>query len=79
MTWRDDVDRQDFLKTLAEAWQKSHPVKPAWAARLRPETTLSVQPIAERLQLRKPKGARTNLHKFMHNSPTDRPQIQLEI
>jgi hypothetical protein len=61
------------------AWQESHPVKLAWAARLRRETALSVKPIAERLHLGKPTGARTHLHKFMHNSPTDRPQIQLEI
>jgi hypothetical protein len=47
--------------------QKSHPVKLALAAKLRQETTLSVKQIAERLHLGKPKGARTNLHKFMNN------------
>jgi len=34
---------------------------------LRQETTLSVNQIAERLHLGKPKGARTNLHKYMNN------------
>jgi putative transposase len=48
--------------------QKSHPIKLALAAKLRQETTLSVKQIAERLHLGKPKGARTNLHKFM-NTP----------
>jgi hypothetical protein len=52
--------------------------KLALAARLRRETILSVKRIAERLRLGKPKGARTNLHKFM-NPRTDIPQIQLEI
>ncbi len=39
---------------------------------------LLVKRIAERLHLGKPKGARTNLHKFM-NPRTDIPQIQREI
>ena len=46
---------------------KNHPVKLALAAKLRQETTLSVKQIAERLHLGKPKGARTNLHKYMNN------------
>ena len=50
------------------ARQKSDPTKLALAARLRQETTLSVKQIAERLRLGKPKGARTNLHKFMNRS-----------
>jgi hypothetical protein len=49
--------------------QKSHPSKLALAARLRRETTLSVKQIAALLHLGKPKGARTNLHKFMHVQP----------
>ena len=48
--------------------QKSHPFKLALAARSRQETTLSVKQIAERLHLGKPKGAQSNLHKFMNNS-----------
>jgi hypothetical protein len=47
--------------------------------RLRRETTLSVKRIAERLQLGKPKGARTNLHKFMNSSETGGPQTQLDF
>lgn len=58
---------------------KSHPSKLALAARLRQETTLSVKQIAQRLHLGQPKGARTNLHKFLHSSPGHSPQIQLEI
>jgi hypothetical protein len=51
----DDVDRQDWLKTLAEAC----------AERLRRETTLSVKWIAGRLQLGTPKSARALLHQRM--------------
>ena len=66
---------QDDLVTR----QKSHPEKLALAARLRQETTLSVKQIAESLHLGKPKGARTNLHKFMNRSQAGGPQIQLGI
>ena len=59
--------------------QSSHPAKLALAARLRQETTLSVKQIAERLHLGKPKGARSNLHKFMNNTQADNPQIHLDI
>ena len=48
----------------------------ALAARLRQETTLSVKQIAERLSLGKPKGAKTNLHRFMNPSPTETAQNQ---
>jgi putative transposase len=61
------------------ARQRSDPAKLALAARLRQETTLSLKEIAERLHLGKPKGAKTNLHKFMNNPQTDGPQIQLDI
>ena len=66
------------LDNLA-ARPKSDPTKLALAARLRQETTLSVKQIAERLQLGKPKGARTNLHKFMNRSETGSPQTQLDF
>ncbi len=58
---------------------KSHPAKLALAARLPQETILSVKQIAQRLHLGQPKGARTNLHKFMNNSQTDGPQTRLDI
>ena len=58
---------------------KSDSLKLALAARLRQQTTLSAKQIAERLHLGKPKGARSNLHKFMNNSPTDDGQAQLGI
>ena len=61
------------------ARQKSDPTKLALAARLRRQTTLSVKRIAERLQLGQPKGARTNLHKFMNRPGTGGPQTQLDF
>ena len=57
----------------------SHPLKLALAARLRQETTLSVKEIAERLHLGKPKGARSNLHKFLNGLPPETSQPQLEM
>ena len=60
----DDVDRPGFIKSLAEACQK---------------TTLSAKQIAERPHLGRPKGARTNLHKFMNGSQSGGPQIELEL
>ena len=47
-----------------EARRKSDPSKLGIAARLRAETTLSLTQIAGRLHLGKPKGAKTNLHKW---------------
>lgn len=47
---------------------KSHPAKLALAARLRRETTLSVKEITGRLNLGKPKGARTNLHGYLNHT-----------
>ncbi len=117
----DDVDRHDFIRTLAGACQKTgwqvhafclmrkipppggRNLSATWngagwrrwmrqrwrnqakanrivteeLARLR--WTLSVKQIAERLQLGKPKGARTNLHKFMNRSETGSPQTQLDL
>jgi hypothetical protein len=46
-------------------------------ARLRQETTLSVKQIAELVHLGKPKGARSNLHKFMNGAAMQAPQSQL--
>ena len=60
----DEVDRHDFLKTLAEelrrlGWSeedlvrrpKNHPGKLAIAVRLRRETTLSIKAITARVNL----------------------------
>ena len=44
---------------------KSDPLKLALAARLRRETTLSIKQIAVQLNLGKPKGAKSNLHRYM--------------
>ena len=49
--YRDDVERHDFRKTLAEACQIQ------LAQRLRQETTLWVRQITERLHLGTPKSA----------------------
>jgi hypothetical protein len=50
--------------------RKSDPAKLALAARLRNETTLSIKEIAARLHLGKPKGAKSNLHKWRRgNAP----------
>lgn len=66
----DDVDRQEFLKTLDEAWQKTglevHETDAAkWrmALRLRAETTLTIGSIAERLNLGTAKRARVRIRK----------------
>lgn len=75
----EELARLQWTRNDLATQRKSHPVKLALAARLRQETTLSVKQIAERLHLGKPKGARTNLHKFMNNSRADAPQIQLDI
>ena len=58
---------------------KSDPMKLALAARLRRETTLSIKQIAGRLNLGKPKGAKSNLHKWMKGPPDDALQPKLDI
>jgi hypothetical protein len=89
----DDVDRQDFLKTLAEqlqrqGWQeadllarrKSDAVKLEIAARLRRETTLSTKAIAARVHLGSSKAANRSLHRYMHGGAAARAgQGQLGI
>ena len=78
----DDVDRHDCIKTLAEACLKTDwqvhafcslraPLKRALAAKLRREASLSFKQISERLGLGEPKGARSNLHKWMNRHPED--------
>jgi REP element-mobilizing transposase RayT len=74
-----ELARLQWTENGLLARHKSHPSKLALAALLRQETTLSVKQIAQRLHLGKPKGARTNLHKFMNHSQIDSPQFQLEI
>ena len=60
--------------------RKSDPAKLALAARLRNETTLSIREIAARLELGKPKGAKSNLHKWMRaNASCDPAQTALGI
>ena len=79
----NDVDRQDLLKTLAEACQKT-----AWqvhACGLRNETTLPVKWIAARVQIGTAKGAKSVLHRSgrgqQRHKPAraDDPGAQLEF
>jgi REP element-mobilizing transposase RayT len=58
---------------------KSDPRKLAIAARLRAETTLSLKQIAQRLSLGKPKGAKTNLHKWTNGEERTDTQQTLGI
>ena len=51
----------------------------AVAARLRQETTLSIKQIAQSLGLGRPKGARSNLHKFMNRPEPEGPPNQLQL
>ena len=75
----EELARRCWTGSDLVARQRSHPAKLALAARLRQETRLSAKQIAERLPLGQPKGARTNLHKFMNGSTADSSQIQLGI
>jgi hypothetical protein len=65
----EELARLHWTQNDLATQQKSYPIKLALAARLRRETTLSVKQIAALLHLGKPKGGRTNLHKFMHAQP----------
>jgi hypothetical protein len=71
----DDVDRHDFLKTLAE-----DPDKGQLAQRLRRETTLSVRQIAERLHLGTPRSASFRpLRKRKQGSSSPSSQFHLYV
>lgn len=59
--------------------RKSDPCKFALAMRLRTETTLSLKQMAERLHLGKPKGAKTNLHKWTNGMLTNDAEPTLGI
>ena len=59
----DDVDRHDFIKTLADACQKTGWL--AIAERLRKETTLSIKAIAARVQLGSSRSANARLHRWL--------------
>jgi hypothetical protein len=59
--------------------RKSDPSKLAMAARLKAETTLPLKQIAERLHLGKPKGAKTNLHKWMNGMKDNDTQPTLGL
>ncbi len=66
----DDVDRQDFLKTLAEACQKTGWQVPGYCLMRNHyhvvlETTLSMKAIAGRVRLGTSKSANARLHQAM--------------
>jgi len=58
---------------------KSDPLKLELAARLRRETTLTIKQIAGRLNLGKPKGAKSNLHRWMNRQAEISPHPKLNI
>jgi hypothetical protein len=58
---------------------KSDPLELALAARLRRETTLSIKQIADLPHLGKPKGAKSNLHKWMNGNPDRKTQPKPDI
>jgi len=70
----DDVDRQDFLKTLAEACQKTDWQIHTYCL------MLSINTIAGPMHLEKSNGANTNLHKWMRVRPPENPtEIRLGV
>jgi putative transposase len=75
----EELSRLQWTQSDLAGQAKNHPAKLALAARLRQETTLSVKEIAARLNLGKPKGARTNLHKFLNPTQPAGPQTQFDL
>jgi hypothetical protein len=75
----EELARLKWTQSDLAAHQKSHPTKQALAARLRREKTLTVKQISRRLHLGSPKGAGTNLHKFMKNFPAGSVNTQLKL
>jgi hypothetical protein len=75
----EELSRPHWTPNELATQAKSHPAKLALAARLRQETTLSVKDIAGRLSLGKPKGARTNLYKFLNHTQIPDPRSELGI
>ena len=67
-----DLRRLGWTETDLAARRKSDPAKLAIAARLRKETTLWIKAIAVRVRLGAPKGANTNLHRWMRAGANDR-------
>ena len=76
---REQLQLLGWTEADLAARRRSDPSKLAIAARLRAETTLSLKPIAERLNLGKPKGAKTNLHKWINGQGNNDTQATLEI
>jgi hypothetical protein len=76
---REQLQLLRWTEADLAARRKSDPSKLAIAARLRAETTLSLKQIAQRLNLGKPKGAKTNLHKWTNGEANSDTQATLEI
>ena len=68
--WRAD----DLLRR-----PKSDPMKLALAALLRRETSLSIKQLAARLNLGKPKGAKSNLRKWLNEPLDENSQPRLDL
>jgi hypothetical protein len=76
---REQLQLLGWTEADLAARRKSDPSKLAIAARLRAETTLSLKQIAQRLNLGKPKGAKTNLHKWTNGETKSDTQATLDI
>ena len=75
-----NVDRHDFVKTLADACEKTGFMfisELALAARLRRETTLTLPEIAARLQMGSWKSFRAKLHRWRKAHETLEPVAKL--
>ena len=74
-----ELVRLNWTREDLRSRAKSDPIKLALAARLRRETTLSIKQIADLLHLGKPKGAKSNLHKWMNGQPDRNSQLKLDM
>ena len=76
----DDLNQRGWKDPDLVGRRKSDPGKPAIAARLRQETTLSVKAIAARMHLGTSKSANARLHHWMHHSlPTTSSSAQAQL
>jgi hypothetical protein len=65
----EELDRLGWTELDLAAKRKNAPGKPAIAARLRKETTLTINEIAARVSLGTSKSANGKLHRFMKSNP----------
>jgi REP element-mobilizing transposase RayT len=67
----EELGKLAWTESQLAGRSKSHPAKLAIASRLRKETTLSLKAIAHRVHLGAPKGANSNLHKWMRGQASN--------